>query len=113
MTQKYRIVNYEEDGKDIFQTWIKSLRDTVGKKAIDRSILRLEDGNFGDHKFCRDGVYELRIHVGAGYRVYYSVIENVVVLLLCGGSKKTQDKDIDKAIEYLKKFKEKNNYDRH
>ena len=61
----------------------------------------------------RDGVYELRIHVGAGYRVYYSVIENIVVLLLCGGSKKTQDKDIDKAIEYLKKFKEKNNYDRH
>lgn len=113
MTQKYRIIFYEENGKDIFQAWIKSLRDTVGKKAIDRSVLRLEDGNFGDHKYCRDGVYELRIHVSAGYRVYYSVIENIVVLLLCGGSKKTQDKDIDKAVEYLKKFKEKNNYDRY
>ena len=69
----------------------------------------MEDGNFGDHKFCRDGVNELKIHVGAGYRVYYSVIENIVVLLLCGGSKSTQQRDIDKAVKYLQNFKKENN----
>ena len=83
------------------------MRDTVGKKAINRAILRMEQGNFGDHKFCRDGVYELRIHVNSGYRVYYSIAGNEIILLLCSGSKNTQEKDIDKAVEFVKKFKER------
>ena len=107
MTQQYTVIHYEENGKDIFKEWIKSLRDTIGIKAINRAVLRMEQGNFGDYKFCRDGVSELRIHVGAGYRVYYSISGDEIILLLCGGSKNTQDKDIDKAIEYLKKFKER------
>ena len=106
MKQKYAVIHYEENGRDIFKDWVKSLKDFKGRDAINRTVSKLLDGNFGDHKFCRDGVYELRIHVGAGYRVYYSMIENVVVLLLCGGTKKTQDKDIDKAVQYLKNFKE-------
>jgi len=57
-------------------------------------------GNFGDHKFCRDGVWELRIDVGHGYRVYYAIAGIQVVLLLCGGDKRTQDTDIDRACEY-------------
>lgn len=68
----------------------------------------MRNGNFGNHKFCRDGVWELVINVSAGYRVYYSMIGNTIVLLLCAGSKRTQDKDIEKAIMYLKDFKEKN-----
>ena len=108
MTQEYKIVHYEKNGHDIFQEWLDKLRDLRGRNAIQKAIDRAEYGNFGDHKFCRDGVSELRIHVGAGYRVYYSVIGSVVVLLLCGGSKKTQDKDINKAIDYLNDFKERN-----
>jgi putative addiction module killer protein len=57
-------------------------------------------GNFGDHKFCRDGVWELRIDVGPGYRVYYAVAGSQVVLLLCGGDKRTQGADINRACEY-------------
>lgn len=58
--------------------------------------------NFGDHKFCRDGVWELRIDQGAGYRVYYAMASGVVVLLLCGGDKGTQDADIERAVGYWK-----------
>ena len=107
MTQQYTVIHYEENGRDIFKDWIKSLRDTLSRKAINRAVLRMEQENFGDHKFCRDGVNELRIHIGAGYRVYYSISGNEIILLLCGGSKSTQNKDIDKAVEFLKKFKER------
>lgn len=106
MAQEYKIVHYEENSRDFFKEWLKDLIDMKAKTAIYRAIKRMKQGNFGDHKFCRDGVWELRIHVSTGYRVYYSVIENVIILLLCGGTKKTQDKDIDKAVEYLKNFKE-------
>lgn len=107
MTQEYKIIYYKENGRNIVKEWLKSLRDLQGRKAIDRVILRLENGNFGDHKFCRDGVSELRIHIGAGYRVYYSLSGDEIILLLCGGSKSTQEKDIDKAVGFLKKFKER------
>ena len=107
MTQQYIIIHYEENGKDIFREWIKSLRDTMGIKAVNRAVLRMEQGNFGDHKYLRDGVSELRIHVSTGYRVYYSISGEEIILLLCGGSKNTQEKDIDRAVEFLKKFKER------
>jgi putative addiction module killer protein len=83
--------------KDIFMVWRRKLRDTNAKIAVDRRINRMELGNFGDHKFCRDGVSELRIDVGPGYRVYYAIVESRVILLLCGGDKGTQDTDIDRA----------------
>ena len=108
MTQKYIIVHYMDDGKDIFQDWLKSLKDILAKKAIQKAVDRMEDGNLGDNRFCRDGVWEIRINVSAGYRIYYSISGQEIILLLCGGSKRTQQKDIDKAVEYLKKFKESN-----
>ena len=107
MTQQYTIIHYEENGRDIFKDWVKSLKDFKGRDAINRTVSKLLDGNFGDHKFCRDDVWELRIHVGAGYRVYYSISGDKIILLLCGGSKNTQEKDIDTAVEFLKKFKER------
>lgn len=61
------------DGRDIYLEWQRGLRDTKARVAIDRRINRVELGNFGDHKFCRDGVWELRIDIGAGYRVYYAM----------------------------------------
>jgi len=60
-----------------------------------RRVLRIELGNFGDHKFVRDGVFELRIDAGSGYRVYYAQEGDLVVLLLCGGDKGLQQRDID------------------
>ena len=66
MAKQYEIIYYKENGRNIVKEWLKSLRDLQGRKAIDRAILRLEDGNFGDHKYLCDGVSELRIHVGAG-----------------------------------------------
>lgn len=107
MTQLYEIVHYTENGKDIFNEWVVSLKDKIGRMAIERSISRIETGNFGEHKPCRSGVWEIVIDYGPGYRVYYSIIGKTVVLLLCAGDKRTQQKDINMAIEYLKKHKEK------
>jgi putative addiction module killer protein len=80
--------------------WRRQLRDTKAKIAVDRRVSRMELGNFGDHKFCRDGVWELRIDVGQGYRVYYAIAGTRLVLLLCGGDKRTQDADVDRACAY-------------
>jgi putative addiction module killer protein len=90
------------EGKDIFLEWQLSLRDTNARIAIDRRINRIELGNFGDHKFCRDGVWELRIDFGPGYRVYYAIAGSKVVLLLSGGDKGTQTTDINRACEEWK-----------
>ena len=86
--------------RDVFLEWHRKLRDTKARIAIDRRIIRVELGSFGDHKFCRDGVWELRIDVGAGYRVYYAIAGKQVVLLLCAGDKGSQQTDIDRACDY-------------
>jgi putative addiction module killer protein len=97
----YTIRNYiDSAGKDVLFEWQRKLRDSIAKMSIDRRIYRLEHGNFGDHKFCRDGVWELRVDVGAGYRVYYAVEGNDIILLLCAGDKRTQDTDISRACDY-------------
>jgi putative addiction module killer protein len=97
----YEIRHYLTPGeKDVFMEWRRQLRDTKAKIAVDRRINRMELGNFGDHSFCRNGVWELRIDVGPGYRVYYAFSGTQVVLLLCGGDKRTQEKDINRACEF-------------
>ncbi|MDK9704601.1 MAG: hypothetical protein OEL20_15815 [Sulfuritalea sp.] len=66
----YEVRHYlTPDGKDVFLDWLRKLRDVTAKIAVDRRVNRIELGNFGDHKFCRDGVWELRIDVGPGFRV--------------------------------------------
>jgi len=88
------------DERDPFQEWIRKLRDPIAKVQILKRLNRIGDGNFGDHKFCRDGVWELRIDHGPGDRVYYAMADTVVVLLLCGGNKSTQKADLARAVEY-------------
>ena len=97
----YRIEHYLTTGdkKDLYLDWLKRMRDNQAKVAVVRRVTRIELGNFGDHKFCRDGVWELRVDIGPGYRVYYTIRENTVVILLVGGDKRTQDKDIKRAKE--------------
>jgi putative addiction module killer protein len=89
-----------ESGRDLYQAWLDGLKDMRARVAIQRRVDRLTVGNYGDHKFCRDGVWELRIDVGAGYRVYFTQAGRTIVLLLCGGGKRTQKADIDRAVKY-------------
>ena len=86
------------DERDLYQEWLDDLRDMRARVAIDRRVERLKGGNFGDHKFCQEGVWELRIDTGPGYRVYYAQVNQEIVLLLCGGDKNSQSKDISKAV---------------
>lgn len=88
------------DGHDPVQEWMDDLRDMRSRVAILRRIERVKLGNFGDHKFCQNGVWELRIDVGPGYRVYYAQAGQTLVLLLCGGDKRTQSADISRAADY-------------
>ncbi len=88
------------DGKDVFLDWLKRVRNPVAKLQIVKRVSRVEQGNFGDHRFCRDGVWELRIDVGAGYRVYYARAGSRIVLPLAGGDKRTQNADIGHAVEF-------------
>lgn len=87
-----------------FEKWFKSLRDSQAKARIDARIRRLSLGNSGDAKPLRDGVSELKIDHGPGYRVYFTQRGALVVLLLCGGDKRTQDKDIERAINLAKEW---------
>lgn len=80
-----------------FAKWLKDLRDTVAKAKILARIRRLETGNEGDSASVGEGVSELRIHFGPGYRVYYKKTGKTLILLLCGGDKSTQAKDTKKA----------------
>ncbi|OKP04586.1 addiction module protein [Xenorhabdus eapokensis] len=84
--------------------FLKGIRDPIAKSKISSRVNRMATGNFGDHKPCREGVWELRIDQGPGYRVYYSLVGHEVVVLLIGGDKRTQDADIDQAIECLKDY---------
>ena len=89
-----------------FNKWMNSLRDLKGKIAIARRIERMSHGNFGDVKSVGDGVSELRIKVGPAYRVYFSKFEERLVVLLVGGDKSTQSKDINKAKVLLEELKD-------
>jgi len=97
----YEIEHYLTPGecKDLYIDWLKRLRDTQAKVAVVRRVTRIAQGNFGDHKFCREGVWELRIDAGPGYRVYYALSSRRVALLLCGGDKRAQDADIARAVD--------------
>jgi len=87
-----------------FEIWHDSVKDLRAKIAIARRIERAENGNLGDIKSVGDGVSEMRIDVGAGYRMYYTLREKIMVILLAGGTKSTQQADIKKAITLAKEF---------
>lgn len=85
-----------------FTEWVDALRDRLAANRIAARLRRATLGNLGDYKFLRDGVSEMRIDVGAGYRLYFTCKGNTVIVLLCGGDKKTQGADIDRAVELAK-----------
>lgn len=89
-----------------FSTWLQALRDPIGKAQVLKRIRSAQLGNFGDHKNVGTGVYEMRIHTGPGYRVYYTRKGELIVWLLHGGDKSNQQRDINKAIELAKTIPE-------
>jgi len=91
-------------GKRPFEIWLKGIKEVRTRAQILTRLDRLRLGNFGDSKTIQDGVSELRLHYGPGIRVYYGRIGNKVILLLCGGDKGSQEKDIAKARECLKDY---------
>ena len=89
-----------------FGLWFEELKDTKGRFRIQARIDRAELGNFGDCEPVGEGVSEMRIHFGPGYRVYFAQRGSLIVLLLVGGDKSTQAKDIKAAIKLNREIKE-------
>lgn len=89
-----------------FDQWFSSLRDKQTARRIQARIDRAEDGNFGDHKSVGEGVFEMRIHHGPGYRVYFMLRGLEVVILLIAGDQSTQVKDIQIAQDMARQLKE-------
>ena len=99
--QPRQIQNYQTaDGKSPFEEWLDALRDRRAIDKIEKRLRRIESGNLGDYRSVEEGVWELRINYGPGYRVYFGQIGSTIVLLLCGGDKSTQEQDIEKAKKY-------------
>lgn len=100
-----RIKTYvRPNGRSPFEDWVLDLRDKSARAKIFTRIDRLRFGNFGDCKSVGEGVFELRIHFGPGYRVYFGVFGSDVILLLLGGDKSSQKRDIETAYKCWKEF---------
>lgn len=101
-TFPYEIEYYRtEGGTAPFREWLQALRDVTGRAKIRVRLDRARLGNLGDHKNLGEGLYELRVDYGPGYRVYYTLEGNRLILLLVGGDKESQRRDIAKAGGYL------------
>jgi putative addiction module killer protein len=94
-----------ESGREVIREWLGELRDARAAARIVMRIDRLAEGNFGDCKPLKQGIWELRIDYGPGYRVYYAMVGRTCVLLLCGGDKRKQTRDIERAVENLRDYK--------
>lgn len=84
---------------DIFDKWLRNLKDFRAKAKVITRLERAADGNLGDHKAISNGISEIRITEGKGYRLYYTIRGNVVIFMLTGGDKSSQQADIRKAFE--------------
>lgn len=88
-----------KEGISQFEKWYYSIKDKKTRRMILLRLKRISLGNLGDWKSLGNGVFELRIHTGSGYRIYFSKIDNAIIILLGGGDKDSQQNDIQKAIK--------------
>ena len=88
------------EGRNPFRQWLTQLQDKKARANIQRRIARLREGNFGDFRRLNRDLWELRINYGPGYRVYFGMFTSHIVILLCGGRKGTQQRDIARAQNY-------------
>jgi putative addiction module killer protein len=93
-------------GHNPFAEWLRSIRDKTTRARIRTRLSRLRLGNFGDARSVGEGVYELRLDFGPGYRVYYGLADETVVLLLGGGEKRSQPRDIQEAKQHWQEFQD-------
>ena len=91
---------------EVYRDWINSLRDRIGRARIQVRVDRLAHGNPGQHRALTHGVCELKVDVGSGYRVYYTERAGVLIVLLAGGDKSSQQQDIKTAISLVSGLKE-------
>ena len=98
-TTVYYRAMYETLKSSTFDAWLRALRDNDAKTKIEVRIRRLSLGNPGQFRSLKNGINELKIDYGPGYRVYYTFKGKTLILLLCGGNKSTQNKDINLATE--------------
>lgn len=104
VTQKELIIYQDEKGNEPFTDWLKKLRDQKGRRRILARLRRLEQGNYGDCEPVGEGVSELRMFFGSGYRVYFGEDANNIILIICGGDKSSQSKDIKFAKACWKEY---------
>jgi putative addiction module killer protein len=88
----------------VYRIWYKNLTDIRAKVRIDLRLNAVQKGAFGDQRSVGDGVFELKVDYGPGYRIYYKMADTEIVVLLCGGDKRTQDADIAKAKAVLREL---------
>ena len=98
------IVYADQEGNEPFTDWLYGLKDSMGRKRVLIRIARLEQGNYGDCEPVGDGISELRMFFGSGYRVYFGEDADNIVVLLCGGDKGSQKKDIKQAKAYWREY---------
>ena len=96
----------DPNGQAPYIEWFESIQDLKTRTRIQDRIDRIESGNLGDYKPIGDGVFELRFRSGPGYRIYFGQVGNTIVLLLCGGDKSSQSRDIERAKSYWQEYKE-------
>ena len=96
----------DQNGREPFTDWFEAIRDLKMLNRIQARLDRLESGNLGDCHSVGNGVFELRFQFGPGYRIYFGEVDNTIVLLLCGGDKSSQTRDIQRAKIYWQAYKE-------
>jgi putative addiction module killer protein len=106
--KRYLLRNYiSPSGKVPFVEWINSIKDPVMRHRIRRRLDRLELGHYGEYKILGDGVNELKLAFGPGYRIYFAEEGDIIIVLLAGGDKSTQSKDIKMAKKYWQELLER------
>lgn len=106
-TPKTLEIYQDAKGKEPVIEWIESIKDITIKARIKNRLRRIELGILGDYKSIGSGMFELRLKFGSGYRIYFGEVNGKIILLLCGGDKSSQNKDIKKAEEYWQDYKNK------
>jgi putative addiction module killer protein len=104
-TEQHIVIYTDSNGVAPFSDWLNQLKDVSGRAVIRTRLNRIRLGNFGDSKSVGDGVSELRIDFGPGYRVYFGKDGKTLVVLLIGGDKKSQSKDIKRAKDFWSDYR--------
>lgn len=102
---KQLIFYADENGSEPFLAWLGTLRDTQGRRRIINRLFRVQQGNYGDVEPIGEGLSELRLFFGPGYRVYFGEDAENIIIILCGGDKSSQSRDIEQAKAYWKEYK--------